>query len=265
MSFQLRIDGPDYRRKLKQDTGTVRAMLRDTLRAVLRDNFGFLAWGDGQSSPTDTVTLTVYQPTTTGDACLRLTVRGEVASADTAACRLDFEKWEEIVDRTDWKPQQLRLEWTEKLTKILATKRDELVDDPLGLLPLHAQVDLSLKQDLKAHLSIQPSDIRASDIGKSPEFRLHASIQDDSATIPSVDTHAELWLRGCGLHPVDHGYVCQISTVVYLGDTLPATKEAEVLGRARVTLGTLHLRRGYRPATLDVGGNGTVTPEGKPR
>jgi len=265
VALQLRIDGPDYRRKLKQDTGAVRALLLDTLRAVLRDNFGFLAWGDGQSSPTDTVTLTVYQPTTTGDACLRLAVRGQVASADTAACRLDFEKWEEIVDRADWKPRQLRLEWTEKLTKILASKRDELVDDPLGLLPLHAQVDLSLKHDLAAHLSLQPSDIHASDVGKSPEFRLYASIQDDSATIPSVDPHAEFWLRGCGLHPVDHGYVCQISTVVYRGDTLPATADTAVLRRAKVTVGTLHVRRGYRPATLEVGGNGTVTPEGNPR
>ncbi len=169
------------------------------------------------------------------------------------------------MDRPDWKPKQLRLEWIERLTKIIASRRDELVDDPLGLVPLHAQVELSFAQDLQAHLSLQPSDIRASDIGKSPEFRLHASIQDDSAAIPSVDPHAELWLRACGLHPVDHGYVCQISTVVYKGDTLPAAAEATMLRRARVTPGTLHVRRGYRPATLSVGGDGTVTPEGSPR
>ena len=266
VALRFQVEGRDYGVRLKDDTVILRTTMGDTVRTLLAKHFGFLNWDVGIGAAAETVVVRLYQQARApNNACLQLAVRGPVSHSDSTPCPLDFEKFGEILERSDWQPSHLRAEWAGKLEKIFITKRDELVNGSLGVLPLQTPIEISVGA-LKVKVPVRAQDIRAAGGFGNVEFRVHLVIED---TLPpqTLDPDGALLLDHCLLaaasDATSEGYVCTISAVIHAGDVLRGPDRAGLLAHVRLASPALHVSK-FRPASVAVGPGGVVTASGSP-
>jgi hypothetical protein len=262
VALEVRISGADYLPP-GPDTQALRLAVRDTLRAILGVEFGFVNWNPQTAQP-ETLIVTVFKPDTgMVHACLRLELRGTVIAPDTAACPLEFESWSRIIKRDDWSPAAVRRDWGHVFDSLFAVQRDRLLKARLGKLPLNAAVDLD-RDHLEAAVGVSPAQIGAAADSQDIEFRIATVWHDPDVAHPTRDPNAELWLKNCVPPDVGDGLVCDIDTLLYRGRPLVASANQALLLRARLDPFSVFLAH-YRPATFrDVNDKGLTDAGGTP-
>lgn len=246
--LEVQISGEDYL-PLMPDTHALRLAVRDTLRAILDYEFGFVKWSPATAQP-ETLIVSVFKPDTgMVPACARFELLGTVVAPDTARCPLQFESWSTTISRLDWSPAALRREWGHVFDSLLAAQRERLLKARLGMLPLNAVVQVD-QTTLDAVIGVSPSEIH---VAADPDiqFRITTVWHDPDVVHPTRDPNAKLWLRNCVPPDVGEGLDCKIDSVLFRGQQLAADANRALLMRARFDPFSLFLEH-YRPARFQV-------------
>jgi hypothetical protein len=260
VALDVQFRGPDYEQRI-EDPAHVRQAVEDTLRTILRQQFGFIAWSDGATAEPETLEVEVFKlDTGLASACLRLELRGQVAVPDISQCPMEFEKWRDIINRRDWSPDSLRNIWGRTFDSLLAARRDRLVDERLSQLAFNATVTLDFA-NLQAVLPLSLSDIKASTDSQDVQFTLRMVLRDNGVPHPTRDPNAALLLTGCLPPDEGNGLVCDITILRYKGVEEAARNKLALLQRATLESLSLHVKK-YRPAApFPVSDHGLVEGE----
>jgi hypothetical protein len=242
-TFQFHIEADDCKERLRDDLPRVAGAIEQSLKRSLAQ-FGFLNWHAPADHAFYIISIRVVQANSRPrDVFLEVSIKGPRVDGSRAVM-LPFERF---MERRDWTPKVVAQDWAKRAEDIVLSQRAKLVSDVFGLPPLQAQVTL-YPQDLKAHVRVSSDGIRASR-HPAPKFRVLARVRDPGPPLPS-DGEAELTLGGCGRHPQDGTYVCDIEGLALKGRPLsPAAQHQDLMKRVAFTVHSLHVHE-YWPDAL---------------
>lgn len=230
-SVQVDLNAEIYLRRLA-DSSASRLALEDSLRVILEEHFGYVAW-TSDTGATYSVRVTVDQNVSgTDPSFLQLALSGW---PQDSVVPLKFEENGEILDRRDWSVAGVADAWAARLRELArdkgtALQQDLMFDMPLIVPPELVQFEVVIRV---------PSDTLRAARNPNPEFKVRVAVVD-TFPIVSEDT-ASFHLWPCRSN--SQVYSCEIKLVEYMGRSIDGADVPAKLGTNDITLTplTVHL------------------------
>lgn len=257
VAIVLSIDAPTYWDRLDQSTScaaqcqALQAALAEPIRTALAKKFAFADWTRPTKPPADTILVRWVErpPPDTPGAWVEFRLIGAAGRVHPDSLRIQFEDFNNMIERPDWAVAHVRDQWMRRLSAALDVS--DLVPLVFGKIPVNVQVPFPRGQ-ARVRVPLSGTDIGASEEAP-PVFRVVATIEDPGP--PSSSAVGEVILTGC---IGTASYVCDISEVRYPGPKVVSGAALTTLlaRRPEVTTKTVHLQ------TYSAGRSPLVAPGG---